>query len=811
MKKFLRVLPVAGLAAAGISTLSVTTAAAENRTVIDLPAQPLGAALKQLAEKTGVQIFFADESVRGRSAPASKGNLTVREALDGMLAGSGLVYSFTAGNAVSVRPADKGADGGPMALPALNVTAENAHDTGYTMRSTVTATKTDTPVLDTPISVQTVTREVLDDQQITTLKGAMKNVSGVQSSPNEFYDRFLIRGFDTSAATYRDGLQFDNTIGATEMAFADRVDVVKGPSSMLYGRVEPGGFVNIVTKQPLPVAAYSLQQQFGSFGEYRTVADATGPATADGSLLYRAIGVYDRGDSWIDFQQHDKKDLATYFTWKPTERFTANFGFEVYNNEFTGPSEGNFIPVIGGQIVKLPRHFTVGDPVLNELPTGGLRTVLAFDWSYAFDASWKISQRFHWSNSDETQNLISSFFPPPAGGTVQNRSIWLIPDWNRESYATNLNLEGKFRTAGIDHTLLVGADWYKYTDIESGRETNNGIVPPIDIFNPVYGNISAAALRALPKDIFFQTYRDDYGLYIQDQLSLDDRWYLLLGGRYDWGKWAFSDGDDAAPVKPVVGPSDAAFSPHFGVLYKVLPEVSVYGSYAESFGQGNLGRMASGSSFEPQSAQQWEAGIKASLLGDRLMASATFFDLTKQNLPTPDPNNPLFNILTGEARSRGVEFDVVGQVIDNLRLIANYAFDDAVVTRDNTTGIFATQGHRLQNMPRHASRLWGVWDTAPGRTEGWEFGGGIRYVGDRAGNNFYANSNAARLYNFIVPAYTIVDAMISYRFEAFGKPIKAQFNVENLFDIDYYDRSYFNRDVAYGAPRTFLGSLKVAF
>ncbi|HOG03763.1 MAG TPA: TonB-dependent receptor plug domain-containing protein, partial [Accumulibacter sp.] len=278
--------------------------------------------------------------------------------------------------------------------PLSTIEVRGDVDNGYVAKRANSATKTDTPILDTPMAIQVITRDVLDDQQTLSIQEAVKNVSGVQTPPGVYYDNFLIRGFSTGSDTFRNGLKLNGVIGTEDMAFVDHVDVVKGPASMLYGRIQPGGLVNIVTRKPQDETAASLQQQVGSWGLLRTTADITGPANKDKTLLYRVMGVYDQADNFIDYQHHKNAAGAAYLSWLPSSSFQANLQLEYYDQKVANPGyTAQQIPIIGNRPADVPRHWTQNDPVMwSQWPNTVKRTTAAFDWTYAFNDSWKLTQ-----------------------------------------------------------------------------------------------------------------------------------------------------------------------------------------------------------------------------------------------------------------------------------------------------------------------------------------------------------------------------------------------------------------------------------
>lgn len=668
----------------------------------------------------------------------------------------------------------------------------------YTTPKAFAATKTDTPLLETPMAIQVVPREVMDDQQVISIKDAIKNVSGVMSNEYEYYDFVQIRGFSNGyAANYHDGLQLQ-AISGLETALLDRIEIVKGPASMLFGRIEPGGLVNLVSKKPQAEFAASLQQQIGEYGRARTTVDVTGKMNEDASLMYRVIGAYSEADSFMDYVQKRNEVGAAYLTWKPNSKFELNLRLEGQRNKFVD-TEDIGIPIIGNRPARVSRSSFFGDPVGWEIPNRPERSLLGFDWSYAFNDSWKITQRFHWDNRDEQQFTIwNNGFN---GVDTLDRGLWYVHN-ERETLATNLDLTGDVKLGGMRHRLLAGVDWFRFTSEWHGFSDVTALIPAINIFNPVHGNISAAGLKALPEGFFYTDHDEWHGLYLQDQISLNERWELLLGGRYDWA--VTGNGQSATSLAGAFSAlalrREEEFSPRAGVLYKATPSTSVYASYSESFGANN-GVSATGAAFAPQTAKQYEIGGKYSALDESLTGSIAIFHLVKNNILTPDISTPAPNdqIPIGQVRNRGVEVDISGRVTNHVNVIATYAYSNAVITKDNS----GNAGNTMPNVPRHAASVWAKYDTAPGAAEGWQAGAGAYVRSQRQGDN--ANS-------WQLPGYARIDAMLGYRTKIAGKGITAQVNIQNLFDTTYFDRGGSGGTLAkYGEPRTAIGSLKIDF
>lgn len=692
--------------------------------------------------------------------------------------------------------------------------AENA----YAVKKSRAGTKTDAAALETPVAVQVIPGDVLEDRQIVSIQEAVKNVSGVQTPTSVYYDVFAIRGFQTGSDTFRNGLKLNGVIGTEDMAFVDRVEVVKGPSSVLYGRIQPGGLVNIVTKKPRNDFSASVQQQFGSWGTLRTVGDVTGPVNEDKTLSYRLMGVYDKGDGFVDFQHHRNTAVAAYLNWRPSARFDANLQLEHYDQKMVSPAySAQQIPYIGNRPAAVPRHWTQNDEVMwTEWPSTVKRTTLAFDWSHAFNDAWKITHRFNYHTADEVQTyLLYQGFNSKSN--LMNRRISNNPV-DREQYSTNLDLTGQFSTGAIKHRLLLGVDWFandtKFTGYnESGSTLNR--VPALNIFAPVYGNINVQTMQRYfdqaSGNVLSRSRLRNTGFYVQDQIALGKNWEVLLGGRYDIAKNESSKiyGATNTACYPhcdgafdPTAPTEKQFSPRAGVLYKLSDSVSFYGSYSESFGNSNSTLSSfDKSKFDPERGVQYEFGAKASLFGGRASTSLTLFDLRLKNRLTPDLAHPGFSVAVGEVRSRGVEFDIAGQVSEHVSLIGSYTYDKAEITEDKTPGTANTVGKTWAGVPLHNLSLWAKYDSAPGSAEGYFFGAGVYLNGERQANN----TNTVQL-----PGYGRLDGVIGYRTTIGKQRVSLQLNGQNLLDKTYFDYgggSY----ATYGAPRNFMGSIKLEF
>lgn len=758
----------------------------------DIPAQDLGTALTAFADAANLRLLFTSALVAGKRSTPISGTYTPIQALTLLLQGTGLAFQFTDSRTISIVTSaaasrnlesvtlpETQVEGQAVKIEETQVTAERERT--YVAKDATTATKTDTPIFDLPVSIQVVPREVMDDQQVIRVRDAVKNVSGVYVRPagGDQFEDFFVRGFPLFFQLYRDG--FRQRGFKTNTAALERIEVLKGPAAVLYGRIEPGGLVNLVSKQPLATPYYSLQQQFGSFNLYRTSVDATGPLTEGETLLYRFNLSYENADSFRDFITADEVFLAPVLTWKLSERTWVRFNLEYLNADRT---RDRGLVAFGDRPAPIPRTRNLSEPFgtedLEDLTVG-------FLWSHDFTPNWTLRHRFTFEKPDN--------HPVEVGATdfflEDNRSVarfFFEEKDDAEFYYTALELTGHVDTRGIKHTLLLGADYY-HTDIDFGFAFAD--FTPIDIFAPVYGT-------PRPDLPLFSGSRGEewYGIYLQDQIDLLDNVHLLLGGRYDNAE-SFSVCCGSEAAKSMDGADD--FSPRVGLVYQPLTWLALYGNYVESFSSADdFSRSFSGEDFDPETATQYEVGLKTDFFDGRLFSTLAWYDLTKKNILTDDPEHPGFSVAIGEARSRGIELDVAGSLTPAFSVIASYAYTDTKITKDNS----GNEGNRLPGVPLNGGSFWGVYEFSGEPLRGFRIGTGVFAVGRRDGDP--ANT-------FQVPGYTRIDMLAAYRRQLGNFTLTAQLNIENLADEKYFLGAQNRSSILPGAPRSFFGSLRLEF
>ncbi|MEA5620085.1 TonB-dependent siderophore receptor [Cronbergia sp. UHCC 0137] len=669
----------------------------------------------------------------------------------------------------------------------LVVTGEQ--DQYFTPNSS-TATRTDTPILKIPQSIQVIPRQVLEEQQVTRLEEALQNSSSVVYNGTDTGSdlNYSIRGFD-QAPVLQNGFRQYDFAEIPEVANIERIEVLKGPASILYGEIQPGGLINIVTKQPLSEAFYQGELQFGSDGLIRPQIDISGPLTDDKRLLYRLNAVYSRRDGFRDFDQEFKQFfIAPALTWKISDRTNLAFDLQVSNRE--QPWDSGTV-AFGDGVVDTPRSRIFNEPD-DFLRRDFLSLNLSID--HKFSDNWSIRNAFRFTDSTVFSDKLSIFlgFNEITGNL--NR-VFAFDDFNSRNYALQTNVVGKFTTGGLKHTLLFGADLSRNN---TSRFALANFTPfPINVFNPSYG-VNRPNFNRLLFDRDSES--DRLGIYLQDQIEIFAKLNLLLGLRYE----TIAQRTENVPALFYPGgdttQNDSAWTPRVGLVYQLIPNVSFYGSYSQSFNPNVDEIGADGNPLKPERGEGFELGVKTEILGGNLLATLAYFDVTKQNVVTEDPNFPGLgiSIATGEQRSRGVELDLTGKILPGWNMITSYSYTDATVTQDNTIPV----GNSLTGIPQHKASLWTTYEIQSGSLQGLGGGIGVNYVGERPGdlNN-----------SFTLDSYFLTNAALFYRRDNW----KFALNFRNLFDVEYTNsKGRFGSRTSAGIPGepfSVVGSISVSF
>lgn len=674
-------------------------------------------------------------------------------------------------------PAPTGSTDNPENIE-LVVTGQQ--EAGYVVEEATTATRTETPLRDIPQSIQVVPRQVIEDQQVQKIGDALRNVSGVSilQGYGGSTTNYTIRGFD-SFVNLRDGFRDDGFYAIYDPANIERIEVLKGPASVLYGQLAPGGIVNFITKQPLRDPYYSGQFTAGSYNFYRPSIDFSGPLTTDGALRYRFNAAYESTGSFRDYVNGQKLIFAPVLTYDISDKtkLTVDFEYQGLDQTF----DRGFMP--DPRFLALPISRFLGEP-------SDSYDFESFKGRYVFQHQFNDAITLHNAFSAQSYNAKRENAQPLIidGFLINDRFLprrYTDVDEGAESYNMQTDLISKFKTGPVEHELVTGFELRRQ---QSGYVFRRTPFTPINIYNPSYGTPIPTEFDTVFDN---DTTTDNAGIYLQNLIKLRSNLKLLVGGRFDFVTLRAIDLVNGGS-RTKTNEDASAFSPRVGLVYQPIQPVSIYASFSRSFQPNFFEFTAPGVVLEPQRGTQYEIGIKSELLGGKLSATLAAYEITKTNIPTPDPNNPDFVIAAGEAKSRGVELDVIGEIRPGWNIIASYAYTDAFISQDNALPV----GSRLVNVPRNSASLWTTYEIQQGKFQGLGFGGGLFFVGERA-------ADVPNTLN--IPAYVRADATVFYRRANY----KVAVNVKNLSNAKYYDSQGFF--IYPGEPLTVVGSFTLSF
>ncbi len=685
----------------------------------------------------------------------------------------------------------------PQKVEPVEVTGSND---SYTPPARATATKTDTPNLLTPQSIAVVPRAVLNEQRAITLTDAVRNVSGVASDfgfNGNAQPLLILRGFPSTSMSAQSSMLGSSTYYLdgnpvkgvpVNMADVQAVEVVKGPASVLYGRSEPGGLVNVVRRPLSANTAFSFDQTIGQYGLSRTVLEGGGALNETRTLLGRANLSYVKDGSPRDFVKNDLAALSATLGWIPTAStaITASFNFndQRYRTDYGVPVQGT-------------RPITPNDHLqYNDSPEAS-RTksnTVAITAEHRFSDAWKAKLRLLTQRADTHEVDVTPYRIDLATGDDCSSAkppqmcryyFYARPNGRAKLDQVTLDITGKFDTGALTHSVLATVD--------SFRDERTGVtylqtLPSVDFFNPRPSNTPRLDTARAVTDT-----RDDRSRWtsvtLQDQIALGGGLHAVLALRHDKTAAVYAAKDSARPNEV------SLTSPRAGLVYQLSANHSLYAQYQDSLAANNGRNPADGTALAPERAKQIEIGYKAALFDGLVTSTLAAYQLEKRNLADYALRFTQNSIrTTGKARSRGIEWDALGQLSTNVAVIASYAFTDTEVLED--TG---NRGKALANAPKYSGSVWARYTMGP-----WAFGGGVFAQSQRQGDT--ANT-------FQLPGYATTDLMASYSFRMGGNRAIVQGNVKNVFNRVYFTGSHqFSSDwVQVGAPRSASVSLRVEF
>lgn len=656
---------------------------------------------------------------------------------------------------------------------------------GFVARQSAAGTKTDTPIIETPQSISVVTQQQLDDQKPRGISEALNYTSGAFTAlvgASNRYDYVALRGFSDSSVdnTLLDGLRLMSDQGSyssfqVDPYFLQRIDVLKGPGSILYGRASPGGVVALTSKKPLFQPYHEVELTVGNRNRLEGAFDISGPIDQNGVMAFRVTGLARGMDTQFEHVREQRfaiaPSLAINFTPDTHLLLQAYLQHDPEGGYHSGvPAEGSLFPRNGRYI---SRYFFDGDPTVEKYRR--TERMVGYQFEHAFNDQLTVRQNFRYVFGDTRLRQIYGF------GWASADELTRYYSGAKEAthaYTVDNQLEGKFATGAMKHTMLFGLDYQK-RHVDGFWES--GSADPINAFNPVYGSPGVTGVTASPIDRWLE----QTGLYLQDQIAID-RWRFTLGVREDHAK--------ASNLYGTGTPSEwsgSKFTKRAGVVYLFDNGIAPYFSYSDGFNP-SLRADQRGNLLQPATAQQFEAGVRYQPKGSSTLLAASVFNLDQENVATK-PVGQIYYVPSGKIRTRGVELEARTQVTDTVSVLANYTFTNMKFI-ESAEGFV---GNTPYQVPRHMASAWVDWRFMPGYTAGM----GLRYVGTSWGDN--ANS-------FKVPPYTLVDLMLRIdlaRWDPSLKGAKLQLSAKNLFNKNYLASCLSNSYCYWGDARNVMATI----
>ena len=658
-------------------------------------------------------------------------------------------------------------------------------------KRTATATKTDTPIEKTPQSISVVTREEMDMKDPSTVKEALNYTPGVFATrgSSETLDVISIRGFSASTGAntnqYLDGLklQGDNySESSMDPYFLERIELMRGPTSVLYGKSNPGGIVSMVSKRPTTEPLKEVEFQMGTDNLYQTGFDFSDAIDDDGVFSYRLTGLGRSEDAQQTMVKSTRYAIAPAFSWRPDDKTDFTFLSNFQSDPDAGyygwlPRVGTVVPYTdaNGNSHKLDTDFNEGE---QDNRMSRRQQQIGYSFAHAFDDTFTVRQNLRYTR---LHTLYTSVYGNGFTAPTQINRAFVRSDEDLNSFTVDTQLQSDFATGAVDHTLLTGVD---YLRMRNDINADYGSANPIDMVEPQYGNANVNI--NFPYAVINR--QEQTGLYAQDQAEWN-HWVLTLGGRYDFAKTSTYTRSSGSLSEI----NDQQFTWRGGVNYVFDNGVAPYFSYSESF-EPVAGSTKQGKPFDPSRGKQYEAGVKYVPKDMPVTVTAAVFQLTKDNNLTADPSDSAFSVQGGEIRSRGLELEAKAALTSNINLTAAYSYTDAEYTDDTLY-----QGKRPVEVPRNMASLWADYTFHETALSGLTLGAGARYVGDTS--SFYTvGDNVNGTFN--VGSYTLVDATVKYDLARVGMAgSSVGVKVNNLFNREYVSSCYRDYACYWGADR----------
>ncbi|WP_233208325.1 TonB-dependent siderophore receptor [Pollutimonas subterranea] len=688
-------------------------------------------------------------------------------------------------------------------LAPVTVVGSSGEAIGYVAEQTSTATKTDTPLIEVPQSISVITEDQMREQGAQTLNQVLRYTSGIapetRGATASRLDQFTVRGF--SATTLLDGLRVFGSRDALPQVDAYRlqqVDVLKGPSSVMFGQGGPGGVVNQISKRPTSDARNEVELQVGNFDYRRANFDFSGPVDESGQFLYRLTGSGYMSDGQLNETEERRYFISPSFTWQPS----SDTRLTLLANLQRDPDMGSYgsLPRVRTLVdapdgYRLPPDFYDGDAGFE---TSDRRNhSIGYDFEHRFNDAFTVRSNARYLHAEGVyRSVYSNGYVPGSNYRLLTRSKGGT-DVSMDTYVIDNHLQGKFVSGALEHTVVAGVD-FAHLDSDTLASSFDATLP-LDVFNPNYHqNIGQLNWISDTNQRQYQT-----GVYLQDQIKIDRR-SVLLGGRYDWSRTVTNGTNLTSSAATSSATRAEAFTGRVGVIYNFDNGIAPYISYAESF-EPQSGTDANNKPFDPLEGEQCEIGVKYQPPGTNALYSMAAFDTRRKNMLTTIPGcvGSRCQEQTGELRTQGLELEARSELARGLSVIANYSYIANEYTKDNATATRPSlEGTTPYGIPKHQASVWARYQLQSGPLAGLGMAAGARYLGSSSGG-----TNDA----FKVPAATLVDAAIDYdlgRASASLKGMSVALNVNNLFDKEYVASCYSEEWCWYGYQRSIRASLR---
>ncbi|SPO64325.1 TonB-dependent siderophore receptor [Pseudomonas sp. JV241A] len=773
--------------ALGIAAVPAGTLAAQAGSVsqqYNIPAGSLDDVLNQFARKAQITLSSTPQMTQGLQSPGLQGSYATDQALRQLLNGSGLEAVSQDGGSFVLRAQPQDA---ALSLPSTEVrefALGNALGSmeGYNATHSQVATKTSAPILETSQSVSVVTRQQMDDQGSQTVAQTMRYTPGVLTNPygaTHRYDYVAMRGFNDGSVDniYLDGLKSMGDSGTystmqVDPYFLERVDILKGPSSVLYGRSSPGGLVALTSKKPLYETYHQVQATVGTQGQRGVGFDFSGPLDDDKRIAYRLVGVADQSDTQFDHNEEKRFALAPTASINFSEDTSLTLQAYLQHDPDGGyhggvPADGALHQRNGRRISD---HFFEGEPGVDRYERD--QQSFGYQFEHRFNDVFTARQNFRYLDSTVKMDQVYAWGWTTPTSNELNR-YYTGGEEKLHSYIIDNMLQAEYFTGSAKHTTLLGLDYQRRKTVVDWR---SGALAPINAFDPQYGNSEityfdpTSYLRRLQQT----------GVYLQDLIELD-QWRFSLGLRQDWVKTSDENriAEASRPLGTKISDERTKLTGRAGVLYLFENGIAPYISYSESFNPNSYADQ-SGNPLAPTEGTQWEAGIKYQPPGTDNLFTASVFRIEQENLASKLPQEEFYRPV-GQVRSQGLELEAHMQVTDNLKVLGSYTFTDIEYSKSMPSTLFGSdldnKGNSPTQAPRHMASLWADYNFRQGALDGLRLGGGVRYVG-------YSWVDAENTMK--VPSYTLFDASVGYDLGKVGlKGVDVRLNANNLTNESY--------------------------